>query len=160
MGGVPVGGLHADRARARVGRALRGPLTEPLVVRAGARRFTLPAARIRARVNVARLVASAVTVSRDGWILPRTVHGLAGTAVHTDVPADVSYSHRAVERLTRRVAAGVERPARNAAVDPSAQGLQTVRSRTGVHVSRAELRAALGARARAPTGAARCARRW
>ena len=143
IGGIPVGGLHAEQARARVGRALRSPLAKPLVVRAGTRRFILPAARIRARVDVARLVARAVTISRDGSILTRTIHGLAGTAVHTDVPLDVSYSHGALERLTRRVAAAVERPVRNAAVHPGAQGLRLVSSRTGVRVSRPQLRAAL-----------------
>ncbi len=150
IGGVPVGGLHADRARARVQRALAGPLAEPLAVRAGARRFTLPAARIRARVDVAGLVERAVAVSRRGSILTRTIHGLRGTAVHTDLPVEVTYSRGAVDRLTRRVAAAVDRSARDAAVHPGARGLRTVTSRNGIRVSRADLRAALtGALARA-----------
>src|SRR4051794_470393 len=51
VAGVPVGGLHAADARARVERALAEPLGRPVVVEAGGRRFTLSAARLHPRVD-------------------------------------------------------------------------------------------------------------
>ena len=59
IAGVPVGRLHADAARARVAAALRGPLSEPVVVTARGRHFTLSPARTHARVDVDALVADA-----------------------------------------------------------------------------------------------------
>jgi lipoprotein-anchoring transpeptidase ErfK/SrfK len=145
IGGVAVGGLRAGQARARLQRVLGPALAEPVVVRAGTRRFTLPAARIDARVDVAGLVDRAVAVSRRGSILTRTIHGLRGTAVHTNLPVEVSYAHGAVDGLARRVVAALDRPARNAAAHPHASGLKLVTSRNGVRVDRQALRAALAA---------------
>jgi lipoprotein-anchoring transpeptidase ErfK/SrfK len=154
VAGVPVGGLRAGEARARVREALRGPLSTPVVVRARGRRFTLSPARVRARVDVDALVARAVEHSRQGSLLTRTLHGLTGAHINVDVPAQVAFSRPAVERLIRRVRAAVDRPARDASVHPSAGRLQTQTSRTGVRLQSAQLRGSLTA-ALARPGAAR-----
>src|SRR3954447_26005441 len=60
VAGVPVGGLHAEGARAREGAALRTPLSTPPVVRSRARHWTLSPARAHAAVDVDGLVARAV----------------------------------------------------------------------------------------------------
>src|SRR3954470_9916215 len=124
VAGVPVGGLHAAAARARVDAALRAPLSRPVVVHAGGRTFRLPAARARERVDVDGLIARAVALSRRGSVITRTVHDLTGARVDTDLAARATFSQPAVERLVRRVSAAVDRPARDASVQPSAAGLQ------------------------------------
>ena len=140
VAGVPVGGLRADVARARVDSTLRAELSRPVVVRARGHRFTLSPARAHARADVDALVARAVARSREGSLLTRTFHSLTGAHVEADVPADVSFSRRAVARLVHRVGATVNRPARDASVHPTASALKTTRSRTGARLASAELR--------------------
>jgi lipoprotein-anchoring transpeptidase ErfK/SrfK len=140
VGGVNLGGLEAPTARARLTKALAAPLSQPVVVVVpGHRTFHLPAARVHPRVDVDALVARAVAASRSGDILTRTVRNLQGSPVHTTVPIAVQFDHAPVDRLTRRVAARVDRAPRNAAVHPSASGLHPTPSRTGVRVRRAAL---------------------
>jgi L,D-transpeptidase catalytic domain/Putative peptidoglycan binding domain len=140
IGGVNVGGLQAAAARAHLTRALAGPLGKPiLVVVPGHRRFHLAAARVHPHVDVNALVNRAVAASRSGDILTRTVRNLKGSPVHTTVPIAVDFAHAPVDRLSRRVAARVDRSPRNAAVHPHASGLDTTPSRRGVLVRRAAL---------------------
>src|SRR3954463_2720754 len=103
VAGVPVGGLPADEASARVRAALRAPLTTPLVVRSRGRHWTLSPARAHAAVDVDGLVARAVADSREGSVGMRTVHGITGAEVSENPPARVSFSQPPVDRLVRRV---------------------------------------------------------
>jgi lipoprotein-anchoring transpeptidase ErfK/SrfK len=100
-------------------------------------------ARVRARLDVQALVARAVAVSRRGSVITRTVRGLAGTAVHADVPARVRYSRSAVTRLIDRVAAAVDHAPRTASVHPTATSLEQVASRNGARLVQSQLRSAL-----------------
>jgi lipoprotein-anchoring transpeptidase ErfK/SrfK len=152
VAGVPVGGLHAPEARARVVAALQAPLSRPVVVRAGGHKFTLPAARAKERVDVDGLIARAVAVSRQGSVITRTVHDLTGKRVDTDLPARATYSRAAVNRLVKRVAATVDRPARDAGVEPSASGLKVTNSHSGARLAGARLRAALARELVRPNG--------
>ena len=153
IAGVPVGRLHADAARARVAAALRGPLSEPVVVTARGRHFTLSPARTHARVDVDALVADAVTRSRDGSIFTRTFDALRGQPMHTDLPARVQFSHAAVRHLTHRVAATLDRPAIDATLEPTATGIVQTASHNGAHVATRRLRHALLAALVRPDGA-------
>src|SRR3954451_5822321 len=151
----PVGGRHAAEAPARVRAALRAPLTRPLVVHSRGRHWTLSPARAHAAVDVDALVARAVADSREGSVVTRTLHGLTGAEVSENLPAHVAFSHRAVARLIRRVRAAVERPARDAEVHPSAGGLDTTASRTGLRLAAGDLRRKLVASLSQPSGARR-----
>jgi lipoprotein-anchoring transpeptidase ErfK/SrfK len=153
VAGVPVGGLHAAAARARVRAALRAPLTTPLVVHSRGRHWTLSPARAHAAVDVDGLVARAVADSRQGSVVTRTVHGLTGAQVSENLPARVSFSQPAVDRLVHRVAGAVARPARDATVDPSASGLHTTPSHTGRRLAASNLRRKLEASLARPHGA-------
>ena len=143
IAGVPVGRLHAAAARARVAAALRVPLSEPVVVTARGRHFTLSPARTHARVDVAALVSEAVTMSRDGSVLTRTFDALSGHTMPADLHARVQFSHAAVRRLTRRVAATLDRPARDATLEPTATGLVQTASHDGASVATRRLRRSL-----------------
>src|SRR4051794_39277516 len=145
VAGIPVGGLHADAARARVTEALRAPLSRPIIVRARGRTYKLTAARAHKRVDVDGLVARAVTLSRRGSVITRTVDELTGARVDANLAASASFSHPAVERLVRRVAKAVDRPAHDASVEPSAGGLTVEPSRTGARLAADRLRSAVTA---------------
>ncbi|HEY7076543.1 MAG TPA: L,D-transpeptidase/peptidoglycan binding protein [Solirubrobacteraceae bacterium] len=152
IGGVDVGGLKAPAAQARVEQALSARLNRPVVVVAAGHRFRLPASRIHPHVDVAALVDQAVTASRGGSILARTVRSLKDSPVHTRIPIAVDFDRAPVDRLTRRVAAAVNRPPRDAAVHPSAGGLQETSSQTGLQVRRAALERKLMAHLRRARG--------
>jgi lipoprotein-anchoring transpeptidase ErfK/SrfK len=152
IGGVNVGGLKAPAAQARVQQALAARLNRTVVVVAAHRRFRLPASRLHPHVDVAALVDQAVGASRSGSIIARTVRSLQDSPVHASIPVAVHFDRAPVDQLTRRVAAAVNRPPRDAAVHPGAGGLQTTASRTGLQVRRAALERKLVYRLRHASG--------
>ncbi len=137
--GVSVGGLHATAARQKVERDLVAPLQGRLTVRSRARTWTLEGRQAGVRVNVSNMVAQAVSASRGGSFLSRAARGLFGGSVKRDVPLVVSYSHAAVRALTAKVRAAVNRPPRDATVQPTASGLSEVRGQTGLTVDSTKL---------------------
>jgi lipoprotein-anchoring transpeptidase ErfK/SrfK len=137
--GVAVGGLSETAALHRIQRDVIDSLNRPLRVRSSAGAWTLSARDARLTVDAQSMVAQAVHASREGSIVTRTLRGLFGGSVHRDVPLVVSYSHEAVTALTAKVRASVDRPPRNATVQPSASGLSTVPAQTGLAVENERL---------------------
>jgi len=137
--GVAVGGLSETAALHKIQHAVIDPLNRPLTVRSSAGTWTLGARAARLTVNAQNMVAQAVHVSREGSIVSRTFRGLFGGSVHRDVPLVVSYSHEAVTALTAKVRAAVNRAPRDATVQPSASGLNTVPASAGVTVENKRL---------------------
>jgi lipoprotein-anchoring transpeptidase ErfK/SrfK len=139
IAGVDVGGLHSAAAKTKIQSQLVAPLARPVTVRAGDHTWHLSARGAGLTVDTNALVAQAVEASRSGTIISRTFRGLSGGRVNKDIPLEVSYSHAAVRNLTARVRAGVDRPAENASVRPTASGLATVAARPGVGVDNTAL---------------------
>jgi lipoprotein-anchoring transpeptidase ErfK/SrfK len=132
--GIAVGGLHSAAARTKIERQLNGRLNSPVTVRSGPRSWALTAREAHVKVDAAGMVAQAVDASREGSILTRTVRGVFGGSVKRNVPLAVSYSHRAVRALASKVRAAVNRPPRDATVQPVASGLSAVPGQTGLAV--------------------------
>jgi lipoprotein-anchoring transpeptidase ErfK/SrfK len=139
VAGVDVGGLHSAAARTKVQSELVAPLGRPVTIRAGDHTWHLTAREAGLAVDTNALVAQALQASRSGSIISRTFRGLSGGKVNKDIPLEVSYSHAAVRRLTARVRAGIDRPAENASVRPTAGGLSMVPARSGVGVNNTAL---------------------
>jgi lipoprotein-anchoring transpeptidase ErfK/SrfK len=148
---IPVGGLHANAARARLERALGAIDARGVVVRDGSLRFRLTgrAAHVTADVNAA--VAAAVRASRGGWIVGRTLRGLFGGHVNQAIPVHVSYDRAAVAALVGRVRAQLDRAARDATVTVTGSGLDTVQSRDGITVRSGLLARSIGQALVSPT---------
>jgi lipoprotein-anchoring transpeptidase ErfK/SrfK len=132
--GVSVGGLHAAAVHTLIQRELLGRLNRPVTVTAGAKTWKLDTREAGLTVNVESMVAQAVSASRQGSIVTRTIRGLTGGSVHRNIPLVVSYSHQAVRDLTAKVSAAVGRAPMDATVQPSEGGLSTVAAQTGVTV--------------------------
>jgi lipoprotein-anchoring transpeptidase ErfK/SrfK len=132
--GVNVGGLHEAAARTKLERDLVTQLNRPVTVRSSSRKWSLDSREAALRVDTANMVTQAVSASREGSIVTRTVRGLFGGSVKRDVPLVVSYSHQAVRALTAKVRAAVDRPPRDATVQPNASGLSDVPSQVGLTV--------------------------
>ncbi len=131
VGGVAVGGLDADAARARLQERVVAPLRRPVVVRAGDRRFTLTARESRLQVNVGDLVNQALTASREGNLLSRTWRSVTGAEVRAALEPRVDYSRAAVQRLVDRVRLRTARKPRDAEVEITTTSVSLTKGRTG-----------------------------
>ena len=139
VAGIDVGGLSAGQARVRLRRELTASLERPVVVRSGAMAWSLDGRRAGVSVDVGGMVGEAVAIGREGSIFTRTIRGLFGGRVRRSVPLQASFSHAAVRALTAEVRAAVNRPARDAAVLPSASGLAETPGQPGRIVDSAAL---------------------
>jgi len=146
VGGVNVGGMRAADARAAIENQLTEPLSKPLVVRHDGRRFKLTAAQARLRVASERMVQAALDKSREGNVISRTVRELTGDGPDgAKLPARVSYSREAVDRLVKKVEGKLNQPAQDASITFSGTSLGTVDGQEGVEVKSDKLRRAIRA---------------
>jgi lipoprotein-anchoring transpeptidase ErfK/SrfK len=132
--GIPVGGLHGAAARRKVASELSVRLNRPVTVSWGGGSWQLSPREAGVRVDVAGMVAQAMSASREGSILTRAVRGLFGGSVNRNVPLSVTYSHHAVRQLAAKVRTALDRPPRDATVEPNGSGLREVPGRVGVAV--------------------------
>lgn len=139
VGGVPLGGLSASAARAKLERELLPRVEEPIRVHHDKSTWKLGPREARITANLPATVDDALARSRDGGILRRTWRNLIGGRVHAAIEPEVSFSRAAVVRLLDHVRRGIERPAKNARLTYTAAGLRETDGRTGLEVRASEL---------------------
>jgi len=140
VGGVDIGDMTADKARAKLERTLLEPLDDPIVVHKGSKKFKLSPKQARVAMNLDAMVNEALDRSREGNVLTRTFDSITGTGVDAELPARVTYSQGAVNRLVRRVKRSLNRAPRDATIRPTGTDLQKVASRNGLAVKTGLLR--------------------
>lgn len=140
VGGVDIGGMRADEARAKLQRDLARPLTQPVVVRKGDKTFRLTAQQAQVGVNVRAMVEQAINRSRQDNLLVRGWRGITGSELDADLPPRVSFSQDAVSRLVRKVKRNVSRAPQDATIEPTSERLEKVRGRNGISVRGSALR--------------------
>src|SRR3954469_18551035 len=133
-GGIDIGGMSKSEATKALEEKLSTPLSQPLVVRYGHRKFHLSAARAHLTTDVDGMVQEAIDESRGGNFLGRSIRGLTGGSVNVSVPPRVDYSRSAVRRLVLRVKATVDRKPADASVQPAGAGLNAVPAKLGIAV--------------------------
>lgn len=131
VGGVDVGGMDEAEAKQAVRRHLLGPLRHSLRVGYDGRHWDLSVDSLKVHANLDAAVGEALSESRAGGLLGRLVRYVTGGSLDKQIPADVTYSHRAVNRFVRRVATAVDREARDATVEPGPDSLAVVSARNG-----------------------------
>jgi hypothetical protein len=141
IAGVDVGGLHAAQARQLLDSRLRARLARRVTLVFGSHRFTMEPAQAGVRVDVAAMVAAAVQSSRRGDLAHRFFRDVGGQPLRETVPLAAALSERTVGAVIDRVAHVVDRPAKNARVQPTtlATGLRIVPSKPGIAVKRPQL---------------------
>jgi lipoprotein-anchoring transpeptidase ErfK/SrfK len=117
VGGVDVGGLTEEQARARLRAEVLEPLQRPVVVRALGKRYRLTPERAKVAVDIDGSVRAALERTREGSVLTRTWRGIRGEPVDVDLDLDISYSKAALDQLVKRVGKAVGKPAVDASVD-------------------------------------------
>jgi lipoprotein-anchoring transpeptidase ErfK/SrfK len=140
VAGIDVGGLRAAAARERVAAELHAARDRVIVVRYRGMRFTLTGARAHLTANVDAATAAAVRAGRGGWFLGRTVNGLLGDRVATQIAMPFTYSHQVVHAFVAHVQRVIDRPARDASVSIGSGQLVTVASASGAVINAAALR--------------------
>jgi lipoprotein-anchoring transpeptidase ErfK/SrfK len=145
IGGIPIGGLKAADARAKVANTLHAPLNQDVTISASGHHYTLAAERLHRRVDVDALVAEAVRMSHRGGIVHRTLNSLKKKPVHANLAIDVDYSKSAVTRVARRVGDDLDRDPVDATVTPDASGLKETKGKEGVKVAQSSLKKRLNA---------------
>lgn len=129
--GVDVGGMDADEAEAKVRRSLLRPLDRPLRAVFRDRSWSLSAAALKVRADIAGAVEEAVEVSREGDLPTRIGRYLGGDELEVGISADLAYSRSAVNKFVLEVAHGLDREPRDASVSPGSDALEVVASQPG-----------------------------
>ena len=132
--GIDIGGMSKTEATKVLEEKLSAPLSKPLVVRYGHRKFHLSAARAHLTTDVDGMVQEAIDESRGGNFLGRSIRGITGGSVNVSVPPRVDYSRSAVRRLVLRVKATVDRKPADATVQPSGAGINAVPAKLGIAI--------------------------
>jgi lipoprotein-anchoring transpeptidase ErfK/SrfK len=143
--GIQVGGLTRSAAAAKLEQRSVTPRRRALTVRADGQTFSVPASRLKVRVNVDQALDRAVADSRRGWIGARVVRGLTGGKVGDRLPLTATAAPGVLTHLVANVAAAANRNPQDASVKPDASGLTINPATPGRAVDTAALRAALGA---------------
>ncbi len=142
VAGVSVGGMSTGEARAEVQEQVAAPLERPIVIKRGGKRFTLSAEDAGVRADVGGMVDEALRESREGNAVGRAWRDATGGEADISVAARVNYSKDAVDDLVKRVAKGVDRPAKDATLDFPA--LTQVASQNGIEVQTGRLERNVG----------------
>src|SRR6266576_3274431 len=145
IGGVDVGGLSVDAARARLEARAVAPRRRTLTVHARGRTFVLAPAQSRLSADLDTALARARADSRKGWIGQRVVHDVSGWRLHESLPLKLHYAPGVVAQLVDKAAAAVRRAPRDASVTPSATGLTVTPSHSGRELDAPALKRTLAA---------------
>jgi lipoprotein-anchoring transpeptidase ErfK/SrfK len=143
VGGIDVGGMSAEQARAKLEQALLERLRRPVVATYEGRRVVLSARRAGVAVDVDAAIGAALARSREGSLFARIGRELTGGRVDADVRPRVVYSALAVDRFVAQVGDGFDRAPRDASIDFSTTSLEPVTGRDGSTVERRPLRRAI-----------------
>lgn len=145
VGGVRVGGLDRDAARARLQDSLQASLDAPVVVRVAERRFELPSRQAGAVADLGGSVDEAIRRSREGNALTRAYRGITGRDIEADLPLRLSYDAASVHQFVAGIENKVERHPVNARIELSGDGLRKVPGRDGLKLDTERLRARIEA---------------
>lgn len=140
-GGMMLGGLTKEEARAKLEREMRAALDAPVVIKARKRTWRLTAERSGVRADVDAMLEQALAESREGNVLSRTWRELTGGEVDVDVAPRVAYDKARVRRLVARIDRRTERKPRDAKVEFTTADLQPVEGRYGIRMDEKGLRA-------------------
>jgi lipoprotein-anchoring transpeptidase ErfK/SrfK len=129
--GVDVGGMTAEDAEAKLRRQLLRPLDRPLRAKFGEQSWKLSPGALKVRADVHGAVDEAVAASREGDIFTRLGRYVGGDEIELAISADLNYSHSAINKFVREVAADLDQEPRDAAVAAGADELEVVASQPG-----------------------------
>lgn len=135
IGGVDVGGMEAEAARAQIRQNLITPLDRPVKVKQGDDTYKLKPEQIKIRADLDRMVDQALTKSRADGLLGRTWRRLSGGEIDYSVQPRIAYSKKSVSKFVDDLASKLEQDPVDASVEPTALGLDPVESQPGTKLA-------------------------
>jgi lipoprotein-anchoring transpeptidase ErfK/SrfK len=140
VNGVAIGGLTAERARAKLRGELLAPLDRPVVARFKKREFTLTPESAGVAVDIDGSVADALDRSREGNVLTRAWREVRGEALDEDLEAKVTYARSGVRKVVERVERRLTVEPQDAELDLASGQVDPVPSEDGRSVRTKQLR--------------------
>jgi vancomycin resistance protein YoaR len=144
---VPVGGLTAAEAQARLAPRALAILDQPVQIQLDQASWTTSARQLGVRLDPAELAAAAYAVGRDGTALNELESQLGVLRNGYDLPVFSQADGSQIDALVRQIAREVDRPARDARLalhddgaiefSTSEQGLQLDQSNARASISQA-----------------------
>jgi lipoprotein-anchoring transpeptidase ErfK/SrfK len=131
IGGVDVGGMDVAEAKSAVQARLLAPLGHSLRVGYDGESWMLRGRSLKVHADLDLAVDRALEESQDGGLPGRLVRYVTGGNLDKRIPADVTYSERAVNRFVHKVAEAVDREPRDASVEPTGDSLEVVAAQNG-----------------------------
>jgi lipoprotein-anchoring transpeptidase ErfK/SrfK len=139
IGGIGVGGLSADAAKAKLRRAFR-VLERPVLIRYPHGHLMLSGRQARVKVDVNRLIHRALAISHRSWFLARAWRELTGGHVNRRLAPHVHYSHAVVRSVIHDLRRRIDRDPVNAVLVPSYDRLTVKSGHKGRAVQAPQLR--------------------
>jgi lipoprotein-anchoring transpeptidase ErfK/SrfK len=150
IGGVDVGGMTAEEARAEVDEALVEPLRQHVIVRYGGVKYQLSPEKLQIDSDVDGMVDEALDESQEGGLPTRVWRYATGGEVDVAISPQVSYSENAIDEFIAKVAAEVNREPIDATIEPSAAELTAVQGQNGLSVDQDQLRSRIESAVQSP----------
>ena len=140
IGGVDVGGMTADEARAEVDAALVEPLRDPVTIHFEDVKYRLSPERLHVSSDVDGMVDEALDESRSGGLPGRVWRYATGGEVDAAISPQVTYSNQAIDEFVTKVADAVDREPVDATIQPTSTSLGKVEAIDGLAVDSDKLR--------------------
>jgi lipoprotein-anchoring transpeptidase ErfK/SrfK len=131
IGGVDVGGMDEAEAKLAVRKELLAPLRHSIRVGYAGHSWDLPGETLNVHADLDSAVEKALAKSRDDGLPGRLVRYVTGGDLDEQVPADLTYSERAINRFVRKVAGSIDREARDATIAATGDSLDVVPAENG-----------------------------
>lgn len=131
IGGVDVGGMSESEAKRAVRVQLLAPLQHSLRVGYDGESWVLDGKSLKVHADLDAAVQGALDASRGGTLPGRIVRYLGGGNVDENVSAEITFSHSAVNRFVRHVAAEIDREPQDATVAATGDALEVVPAEYG-----------------------------
>ncbi len=150
IGGVDVGGMTADEARALVDAELVEPLREHVTVTFEGVKYRISPEKLEVASDVDGMVDRALDESQEGGLPTRVWRYATGGEVDVAIAPQITYSGQALTEFIDTVEAEVNREPVDASVEPTPTSLSPVQGQEGVAVVSDELRAKLESAVQSP----------
>lgn len=150
IGGVDVGGMTPQQARAAVDAKLVEPLRKPVTVTFEGVKYRLSPERIGVSSDVDGMVERALAESRDGGLPTRVWRYATGGEVDVAIAPQITYSGKGLDEFVAKVSSEVDRDPVDASIEPSPDSLSPVEGADGIAVSAEKLRSRLQAAVQSP----------
>lgn len=128
---IDVGGLSRPAAQRLLQTRLVPRLEAPVTVVWRGRHWRLSPRAIGLQADVTAMVKAAVAAGRGGTFIGRAIRDLRGAAVQVRIAPRVRYTPGAVAAFVRDVAVQIDRPARDATLQPNGVAVNLRPSRVG-----------------------------